>query len=122
MITLEEYKKYLISTYHQEYDNTLEKQKERKKRLEKNYSDEYLAKIIDNTYELVKKILEANEVIYYNVELSGEDQDNISLNLIGGFNSDIIYKDIYGNLISKYILKETFGPKLCVSVNEEIII
>ena len=42
----------------------------------------------------------------------------ISLNLTGGWHSDIIFKDIDGNLISEYILKKVLGNQLSINIKE----
>lgn len=111
MITLEEYKKYLTSTYIYEYDNTKEKYHERTATLKSKYHDEYLAKIIIDTYKVIK-LLESVSDPYYNISIDENTPEYITLNLIGGWHSDTIYKDNDDNLISIYILKRHFGNML----------
>lgn len=119
MISLEEYKKVLISHYRYECDNTLEKRKLREKELEKKYSDEYLNKIINDTYKVIKKIFNEIEYSYFEISLNGDTTSYISLNLIGGYFSDRLFIDTDDNIISTYILKKTFGSRLIVELKTD---
>lgn len=119
MINLEEYKNILISTYKYEFDNTEEQKRKRKKYLEKYYSDEYLSKIINNTYTIIKRIFDINEHGFCYIKIEDDMIHTISLNLVGGYHSDRLYIDINGNIISEYILKRTFGTRLSIDVNIE---
>ena len=56
MITLEEYKMYLINSYVYEIDNTDKKRQERKNYLEEKYKDVYINKIIEDTYKIIELI------------------------------------------------------------------
>ena len=114
MTNIAEYKNYLIKSYVHEIDNTEDKILERQKYLEKNYSDDYLYKIILDTYKIIDMICQEKNNNYYNIKLEENNLKYISLNLTGGWHSDIIYEDVNGNLISEYILKNFFGNTLIV--------
>lgn len=121
MITLYKYKEYLIKTYKYEIDNTDEKQLNRKEYLNNKYTDSYLNKVIIDTQKIIAKIIEQKESNYYFIKIKEPYVSNksISLNLCGGWFSDIVYEDINDNLISEYILKSTFGDKLVIDIQEK---
>jgi len=120
MISLEEYKKMLIDYYRYECDNNLEKIELRKKELDKKYSDEYLNKIIEDTYNVIKMILEKQPNSFI-IEMDDDTTTYVNLNLIGGYFSDRLYVDSYGKIISESILKKVFGSQLNVVVMDEEI-
>lgn len=114
MISLEDYKEYLTNVYVHEIDNNQEKIEERKKYLKNKYRDEFLTKIISDTFKIIDLISQEKNINYYNIKLEENNPTYISLNIIGGWHSDTIYEDIDGNLISEYILKKHFGSMLIV--------
>ena len=114
MTNLEKYKNYLIKSYVHEIDNTEDKILDRQKYLKKNYSDDYLKKIILDTYKIIDLICQEKNNNYYHIKLEENNLKYISLNLTGGWHSDTIYEDTKGNLISEYILKNFFGNTLIV--------
>ena len=114
MITLEDNKEYLINAYVHEVDNTKEKKIERMNYLTKKYKDEYISKIILDTYKIIDLINNNIEQNYYNMKLSETELHYITLNLVGGWHSDIIYEAEDGTLISEYLLKYYFGNMLVV--------
>lgn len=118
MITIEEYKQYLTNTYKHEIDNTEERRENRKVYLTNHYKDEYLNKIIKDTSNLINIILNISNINYYFIKMSDYNVQYISLNLTGGWNSDTIYEDIDGNLISEHILKKTLGNQLSIDIKE----
>lgn len=118
MINLEEYKEYLINTYKHQIDNSKEKIKNRQVYLSKYYKDEYLSKIIQDTLHLINILLKLDDTNYYYVKMPDSNINYISLNLSGGWHSDIIYEDINGNLISEYILKRVIGNYLSIDIKE----
>lgn len=118
MINLEEYKNVLVNTYRYEIDNSESKKEERRELLNRRYNDEYLNKIITDTYHVIKNIFDISENGYCNISMDDDTTCYISLNLIGGYSSDILYIDSYGNIISRYILKETFGNLFSITVKE----
>lgn len=120
MISLEEYKEALINICHCEFDNKKEQKEKRMQYLNKYYSDSYLIKIINDTYKVIRNILNEDEPKYFNIKLGDEQRHYMSLNLMGGWFSDRLYIDSSSNVISEYILKKVFGKSLMVSfITEE---
>ena len=111
MITLEEYKEILANHFIHNQDNNLIKLNVRKKYLSEQYSDEYLNKIISDTYQFIEDVLnnEMTQNDYFSMSLSNDPVGDIFLNLVGGWNSDTLYFDPCGRIISKRILKRVFG-------------
>ena len=122
METLENYKNHLINHYVYEYDNSTEKRLKRKVLLERKLSDEELSKIITDSYSFIKDIFKnpTLEHGYCSYELELDTTEYISLNLVGGYHSDILFTDDNHRLISRYILKKVFGPQFMIYVNEEL--
>ena len=100
MITLNDYKKHLVEHYVYEIDNDSSKQEIRKQSLERQYSDEQLSAIINNTYSFLKELLEYLEPYdtFWKIPLEEDTTSYISLNLVGGYSSDTLYKDDKGRL------------------------
>lgn len=123
MITLEEYKEYLISVYRYEIDNTEENINKRKNNLKRKYDDDFLRKIIIDTYSFVRDVLSSKTIKngYCSFDLEKDTTSYIDLNLVGGYNSDTIFSDANGKLISKYILSKVFGDYFIIDVKEELI-
>ncbi len=122
MITLKEYKRYLIEQYRYEIDNTPEKREERKQSLERQYSDEDLSKIINDTYLFLKDVLNSESVIYAGyskIPIPYDTTSFISLNLTGGHHSDTLYVDDKGRTISNYIAKQFMNDYFYIDVIEE---
>ncbi len=121
MITLPEYKKHLIESYHHEIDNSATKREERRKELERKYSDFQLLRIINDTYSFVLTVLnsKAEKNGYYKIPIDYDTTDYIDLDLTGGGYSDRLITDPRGRVISNYILKQVFGPLLEFNVREE---
>ena len=119
MVGLDEYKKRLIDYYYYECDNNIEKRKLREQNLNKEYGDEYLNKIIEDTYNFIKKIFDEIENSYFRIPLDEDITSYISLNLIGGYSSDTLFTDCSGSIISRYILQRTFGSRLTVEVHTD---
>lgn len=124
MISLEEYKNYLIDTYHWEYDNNDKMKQERKERLSKKYSDEFLQKIVKDTQKFVADIFNSETINYgyCRFELYQDTTSYISLGLSGGWFSDRLFTDIKGRIISEYILHNIFGKQFMIYVKDEEII
>lgn len=118
MINLEEYKNALVNTYMYEIDNSDKMREERRIHLKQHYSDEYLSKIIDDTYIVIRKIFDICENGYCNINMNDDTTFYISLNLCGGYFSDRLYIDSDGYFISEYILKNVFGKTLSVEVKD----
>lgn len=121
MITLEEYKKYLIEYYRYEYDNSIEKRLERTLLLGRKFNDLLIQKIINDTYDLIKEVLDSDEAKngYCKFELDEDSTSYISLGLVGGYFTDILFKDNKGRIISRYIMQKVFGSYFYIDVTEE---
>lgn len=117
MILLKEYKNILVNMYSCD-DNELLR---RKNVLEKNYSDEYLLKIIKDTYDFAKEVLLSDTIKkgYYKVQTNDNNYKYISLNILNGYNSDTIYIDFYNRFISKNLIKLIFGKQVSIEVQTE---
>jgi len=121
-ITLNQYKEHIINNYHYEIDNSPSKREERKQRLEKIYSDEELTKIIKDTYDFLKDVLNSESVIYdgySKIPIEEDTTSYISLNLTGGYHSDTLFKDDKGRIISKYIARQFVGDYFYIDVISE---
>lgn len=118
MITLEEYKEYLINTYKYPIDNSDKKKMDREIYLLNHYKEEYLNKIIKDTSKLISTLLNLQDRNYYSIKMSDCNINYIFLDLTGGWHSDIIYEDADGNLISSYILQKIIGNQLIIEVKE----
>ena len=116
MITLEEYKSHLLNQYLYPIDRGPERLEKRKKALAKNYSDEYLSRIISDTYEFAEAIL--NSDFSGNMECEFNVSDIVSrvidLNVEGGSCADILYLNHLGKIVSDYILRLIFGYNLII--------
>ncbi len=122
MITLEEYKKYLINHYRSEYDNNSEKREERKRILERKYSDEDLQRIISQTYDFIRDVLISDTLDsgYIKIPVYDDTTEYISLNLVGGYFSDMYIIDNDGRQISEHIINDFFGKQINFEIREEI--
>ena len=123
MVTLEEYKDYIINYYRYEIDNSVEKKKQRKVELTQLYGDSFLQRIIDDTYDFLPDLL-ASETInsgYCEFEIVSDKTKGIFLNISGSFDADTIYFDAKGRMISKYILQSILGNRLEIEIEESNI-
>ena len=117
MITLDEYKEYLINFYRSEIDSGENKKMERKDYLSSHYSDQYLQKIIDDTYSFINDILSMDTIKDgYCVVGANENSltTTINLSITGGGPSDDIYIDLNGRYISSRLLNKVFGNSFVV--------
>lgn len=123
MISLQEYKDYLVSVYCYEYDNTEERREERRKELERKYSDEKLQYIIENSYDFAKDVLSTQSAShgYASFKLMDDTTRYISMGLVGGYFSDMLFVDHKGRLISRYILRRIFGDEMDIRVHTDEI-
>ncbi|MBR4178257.1 MAG: hypothetical protein IKR57_02780 [Bacilli bacterium] len=123
MITLDEYKKHLVGVYKYEIDNTKAKIYNRKDILGKTLNDFQLQRIINDTYDFIKDVLSCDTINrdYCKFELEDDTTSYIYLNLVGGYNSDTLYKDFKNRTISKYIVKHVLGDRLYIGIEEEEI-
>ena len=114
IVTLDEYKENLISFYRWNIDSSEEMRRKRAETLERKYSDQYLQKVIDDTYSFIKDIFASDTVKrgYCTVEVDEVSAiSSISLGIHGGGDADKIYVDFQGRNISSYILHKVFGRK-----------
>ena len=109
MITLEEYKQLLLSSYTDE-----EEKEKRKGYLKLVYNDRYLERIISDSYDFIKDIYSSKylETNTYTKELDNEEPtDTIVLDPSSKKEVDTVYiaKDnkYISDLIVRYTLKET---------------
>ena len=123
MITLEEYKNYLLNNYKYEIDSLPDKIKERERLLARNYPDEFLNLVINNTYEFIKDIFncETLKYGYCNFEIDDDTSFGIDLMITGGGYSDRLYKDSEDRIISEHILETIFGKSFYINVKYEEI-
>ena len=123
MITLNEYKYYLLNNYKYEIDSLPERVKEREQLLTKFYSDEFLNKIINDTYEFTIDIFNCDtlEYGYCKFEIDNDFSCGIDLMISGGGYSDYLFKDSYGRVISEHILKIIFGDLFCIEIKDDEI-
>ena len=118
MITLEEYKHTLLNYYRWPIDGTLDRYKEREKRLNILYPDEFLSKVIEDSYSFLEDILSSDtlEDNYCKFDLDEDTSFGIDLLISGGGDSDDLYKDASGKMISGRILRSVFGEYFHIEV------
>ena len=118
MISLEEYKKYLLNSYCYPIDSLPDRVKERKYFLERNYPDNFLNKVIEDTYLFVKDIFNCETLKhgYCDFEIDDDTSFGIYLNISGGGYSDNLFEDNEGKIISEYILKTVFGSSFYIEI------
>ena len=122
MISLNEYKNHLINQYRYEIDNTPEKREERRQTLEKKFSDLELQRIIRETYDFIRDILLSSTLKngYIKIPVYNDTTNYLSLNLVGGYFSDMYIIDDDGRQISEYIINQFFGKRIDFQIREEI--
>lgn len=118
IFNLESYKEHLISYATSEFDNCEERKLMREKLIAKQYSDEYLQNIINNTKNFISDNLLNNEDGFFNIDICSEPK-TVFTNLIGGYSPDTILsiendKGLY--IISKYLLKMFLGKDFRVEI------
>ncbi len=126
---LENYKKYLIDYYVENYDkNTYEK---RAYYINSFYSNIYLYNILEGTKQFISYLLyelesKSNDNKVFCIikmpsfdELGRSRTSHISNNCIGGWTSDTIIKPTKKNdlLVSMYLLKKFFGPDFLILID-----
>ena len=122
MISLEEYKEYLINYYRYEIDNNVSGRGRRRKELSRKYGDELLEKIINDTYDFIRDVFSSDTIKfgYCKFDLDMDTTSYISLNICGGGFADISFIDNKGRIISKYILGRIFGNQFMIYVKEDV--
>ena len=118
MVTLDEYKNYLLNNYRYKIDSLPEKARERERLLSKYYPDEFLNKIINDTYEFAIDIFNSETLKYgyCHFEIDDDTTFGIDLNITGGGYSDKLYKDSNERIISEHILETIFGKSFYINV------
>ena len=114
IVTLDEYKEYLISFYRWNIDSSEEMKNKRAETLARKYSDQYLQKVIDDTYSFIEDIFASDTIErgYCTVEVDETSAiSSICLGIHGGGDADRIYVDFQDRNISSYILHKVFGKK-----------
>lgn len=121
MISLNEYKNYLANTYSWSIDNSSELALKRRKLLELKYGDEFLSKVIGDSYSFARSVLNSNTINsgYFRSELSDDTTMYINLELHGGWMSDTLFVDSEGRYISKHIIKTIFGRSSIIELKTE---
>ena len=119
MISLTEYKQYLISVCHWPIDHDIAEIEKRKNIMNKRYSDEYLEKIISDTYSFIYDVLESETVKdgYFEKAVDDDTTSYIDLNLSGGADSDTLFvDDNTGRIISNYLIHQVLGRNLIIYI------
>jgi len=124
MISLDEYKNYLVSVYNWPMDNTDLEIEKRREMLATWYPDEYLGKIISDSYDFALDVLSSDTLIrgYYSQEVEEDTTSYIYLGLHGGWHSDTLFTDSKDRLVSRRIMKHIFGPYLDLEVKCDDIV
>ena len=124
MISLTEYKQYLISVCHGPIDHYIAEIEKRKNIMNKRYSDEYLEKIISDTYSFIYDVLESETFKdgYFEKAIDDDTTSYIDLNLSGGAYSDTLFvDDNTGKIISRYLIRQVLGKDLMIYIKIEEI-
>lgn len=121
MISLNEYKDYLANTYSWPIDNSSELILKRRKLLELKYGDEFLSKVISDSYSFARSVLNSSTINngYFRDELSDDTTMYINLELHGGWMSDTLFVDSEGRYISEHVIKTIFGRSVLVEFRTE---
>lgn len=123
MVSLEEYKNYLVNFYSWPMDGAKSFIKKRKEILTNKYSDSYLLRIISDTNSFAKDVLISDTIDYgyFNTEVNADEPLFINLELHGGWMSDTIYIDSKGRYISKHLIKTIFGKETIIKLKVDEI-
>ncbi len=123
VVSLEEYKNYLVNFYSWPMDGDKSFIKKRKEVLTNKYSDSYLLRIISDTNSFVKDVLISDTIDYgcFKTEVNNDEPLFINLELHGGWMSDTIYIDSKGRYISKHLIKTIFGKETIIELNVDEI-
>ena len=116
MITLDDYKKYLLNNIRDAYDDTPEKYQERAMHLKNSYPDSMLNKILEDTLSFARDIVNNANYGYWKLDVDEEKVGEVNLFLCGGYYSDTIFEDNAARQISKYILKTIFGRQFNIDI------
>lgn len=124
MISLNEYKNYLVNTYSWSIDSSEELTLKRKEALIQKYGDEFLSKVIADTYDFARSVLDDENINYgyYRNNIFDDTTIYINLGLHGGWMSDTLYVDSKGRYVSTYIIKMIFGRNVMIELRDEEIV
>lgn len=121
MISLNEYKDYLANTYSWSIDNSSELVLKRKKLLELKYGDKFLSKVISDSYDFARSVLDDESINYgyYKSDVLDDTTSYINLGLHGGWMSDTLYVDFEERQVSAHIIKTIFGRGIMIELRTE---
>ena len=121
MMSLNEYKDYLANTYSWSIDNSSELALKKKKLLELKYGDEFLSKVISDSYDFARSVLDDESINYgyYKSNVLDDTTSYINLGLHGGWMSDTLYVDSEGRQVSAHIIKTIFGRGIMIELRTE---
>lgn len=121
MVSLNEYKNYLANTYSWSIDNSEELALKRRKLLELKYGDEFLSKVIGDSYNFARSVLDDESINYgyYKSNVLDDTISYINLGLHGGWMSDTLYVDSEGRQVSAHIIKTIFGRGIMIELRTE---
>lgn len=128
LISVSDYRNYLIAYYQYECDLNMAKLEQRKQIINKFYSDQYLQTIVENTKRFNSMLLEymkkedhvINEKVITTIELNHTTID-INNGCSGGFHSDTLIRPLIlaqGSYISSYLLQQSF-PDFTIEITHD---
>ena len=121
MMSLDEYKNCLINTYSWTIDKSDMLILKRKRVLDKEYGDEFLSKVISDSYDFARSVLDDESINYgyYKSNVLHDTTSYINLGLHGGWMSDTLYVDSEGRQVSAHIIKTIFGRGIMIELRTE---
>lgn len=121
MMSLNEYKNCLINAYSWTIDKSDEFVLKRKRVLDKEYGDEFLSKVISDSYDFARSVLDDESINYgyYKSDVLDDTTSYINLGLHGGWMSDTLYVDSEGRQVSAHIIKTIFGRGIMIELRTE---
>ena len=129
LITLEDYKNYLIGFYTNKCDE--DKTDERTDYINKHYSNEYLSRIVNNTekflLEIIKDMLNTTQYqddkVWCKKEVSTYVYKDITNGCSGGWHADTVFcadERDFDYLVSTQLIKSFFGSKFHLDVYDDL--
>ena len=121
MISLDEYKNYLVNNYNWPMDSSSLLVSKRRDLLREKYSDEFLSRVITDSYSFARSVLNSDTLNsgYFKNYLSEDTTTYVNLGLHGGWMSDTLFIDSQGRYVSKYIIKTIFGMSVIIQLITE---
>ena len=107
MISLDEYKNYLVNNYNWPMDSSSLLVSKRRDLLREKYSDEFLSRVITDSYSFARSVLNSDTLNsgYFKIYLFEDTTTYVNLGLHGGWMFDTLFIDSEGRYVSKYIIK-----------------